>query len=53
MHGNTGKIRSTAHHIKSVFQYPNLIFNLENGLTLCEKCHSETDNYKGRARKKT
>ena len=23
-----------------------------NGLTLCEPCHSKTDNYKGRAKKK-
>lgn len=56
----------TAHHIKSFSSIIkkndintiiearecNEIWDLNNGLTLCENCHTKTDNYKGRGRLK-
>lgn len=43
------KVYLTAHHIKSFTHYPELRLEVSNGKTLCEPCHSKTDNYKGRA----
>ena len=38
-------IELNPHHIKSVKNYPNLVFEVDNGITLCRSCHMKTESW--------
>ncbi len=42
----------TPHHIKSFAEYPELRYEVSNGITVCEDCHSKIDRYRARFMKK-
>lgn len=38
------------HHIHEFCEYPELVFEMNNTITLCHNCHKKTDNYGYKAR---
>lgn len=49
-----GKIKDhiEAHHIMAFSKYPEMRFEISNGITLCRLCHKLTDNYGCKINKK-
>ena len=41
-----------AHHIQSIFDYPEGVFEVDNGLTLCKDCHKRHTWWRGLRPKK-
>ena len=45
--GKDKKVYLNAHHIKSFKDYPELRFEVSNGITYCEDCHKNNELHKG------
>jgi len=45
------KIKICADHIKPFALFPELRFAIDNGRTLCERCHKTTDTFAGKSNK--
>jgi 5-methylcytosine-specific restriction endonuclease McrA len=45
-------VKLVAHHIKSFFEFSELRFDINNGITLCDDCHKKTDNFGEKAKRK-
>lgn len=45
--GENNKNKLRVHHIKSFYVFPEVAFDIENGLTLCMSCHAKVHKFGG------